>query len=418
MPSTHLPPGVLFTPARTAAWTGLATSIAATAMLVGCSSQEPPPAPPPPAVVVQSPEVRDVTSYYRYTGNMAAVEAVEVRARVTGELMSQHFTASTDVEKGDLLFVIEPAPYEAEVAAAQATLDQANAALELAEIEKQRIDDAFEKQAATERERLQATATVKQRQAEVAAAQAGLDDANIRLGYTQVTAPIAGRVDRNLTDVGNIVSGNEGTLLTTVTQLDPIHAYFDVSERIVLEYLDRGRNGGVGQEAEPPPLELARASDPDGAYPFTGIVDFVAPRVDNQTGTIQVRGIFENDDAQLFPGLFVRVRAPHDTLENAVVIPEGAVGKDLSGDFVLVVGEGNVVERRGLTLGEANDDGTVTVLEGLDARDRIIVEGIQKARPGSPVTIKADGPAAAPTPPAEAEPAADPEATPTPEAEN
>lgn len=387
-------------------------------MLVGCSSQEPPPAPPPPAVVVQSPEVRDVTSYYRYTGNMAAVEAVEVRARVTGELMSQHFTASTDVEKGDLLFVIEPAPYEAEVAAAQATLDQANAALELAEIEKQRIDDAFEKQAATERERLQATATVKQRQAEVAAAQAGLDDANIRLGYTQVTAPIAGRVDRNLTDVGNIVSGNEGTLLTTVTQLDPIHAYFDVSERIVLEYLDRGRNGGVGQEAEPPPLELARASDPDGAYPFTGIVDFVAPRVDNQTGTIQVRGIFENDDAQLFPGLFVRVRAPHDTLENAVVIPEGAVGKDLSGDFVLVVGEGNVVERRGLTLGEANDDGTVTVLEGLDARDRIIVEGIQKARPGSPVTIKADGPAAAPTPPAEAEPAADPEATPTPEAEN
>ncbi|MEM9751968.1 MAG: efflux RND transporter periplasmic adaptor subunit [Planctomycetota bacterium] len=418
MPSSLQPPGV----PRLSACSAYAAGLLFVSTLVGCSSQEAPPPPPPPTVVVQTPEVRDVTSYYRYTGNMAAVEAVEVRARVTGELMSQHFTASTDVEKGDLLFVIEPAPYEAEVAAAQANLEQTQAALELAEIEKQRIDDAFEKQAATERERLQADATVKQRKAEVAAAQAGLDDANIRLGYTQVQSPIAGRVDRNLVDVGNLVNGSEGTLLTTVTQLDPIHAYFDVSERIVLEYLERGRNGGVGQEAEPPPLELARASDDKGQFPFTGVVDFVAPRVDNQTGTIQVRGIFENDNAQLFPGLFVRVRAPYEIIEDALVIPEGAVGKDLSGDFVMVVGEGEVAERRGLTLGEANDDGTVTVLEGLDASDRVIVKGIQKARPGSPVTIKTDSPAAAPSPPAAAEPATEPEpkpkAQPTPEAEN
>ncbi|MEM7576282.1 MAG: efflux RND transporter periplasmic adaptor subunit [Planctomycetota bacterium] len=397
MPRIHLPPGVPFPLARRVGLLRLtATFAAVAALLSGCSSQEPPPPPPPPSVVVQTPETRDVTAYYRYTGNMSAVEAVEIRARVTGELMSQHFTASTDVEQGDLLFVIEPAPYEADVAAAQATLEQVQATLELAEIEQKRVDDAFKKNAATERERLQANATVKQRRAEVAAAQAGLDDANIRLGYTQVTSPIAGRVDRNLVDIGNLVSESEATLLTTVTQLDPIHAYFDVSERIVLEYLERGRNGGVGQEPEPPTLDLARASDPDGLFPFSGVVDFVAPRVDNQTGTIQVRGIFENADAQLFPGLFVRVRAPYETLRNAIVIPQGAVSTDLSGSLVLVVGEDDIVERRTIKLGEPNDDGTVTVLDGLEGSERIIVEGIQKARPGRPVTVKATSPAAAP----------------------
>ncbi|MEM8783645.1 MAG: efflux RND transporter periplasmic adaptor subunit [Planctomycetota bacterium] len=386
MPQATPPPGVPSRTARPAGFRPIAAAIPLAALLSACSSQEPPPPPPPPAVIVQSPEVRDVTSYYRYTGNMAAVESVEVRARVTGELQSKHFTASTNVEAGDLLFVIEPAPFEAEVAAADAQVEQARAALELAEIEKQRIDQAFERNAATEQERLRADATVKQRVAELKGAQAELRQANIQLSYTQIKAPIAGRVDRELVDVGNLVSGTQGTLLTTVTQLDPIHAYFDVSERIVLEYLERGRNGGVGEEAEPPPLEIARASDPDGTFPFTGFVDFVAPRVDNQTGTIQVRGLFDNGDDALFPGLFVRVRAPYDTIQGAVVVPQDAVGTDLAGDFVLIVGDGDIVQRIGVTLGEPNDDGTVTVLTGLAGSERIIVEGLQKARPGNPVS--------------------------------
>ena len=397
MPQTTPPPGPPRPPARRSLPRPAAIAISAVLVVLGaCSSQEAPPPPPPPTVVVQTPQVRELTSYYRYTGNMAAVESVQIRARVTGELVSQHFTPSSDVQAGDLLFVIEPAAYQAEVAAAQANLEQAQAALELAEIERQRIDEAFEKKAATQQEKLRGAATVKQRSAEVAAAQARLDEANLRLSYTQVKSPIAGRVDRNFVDVGNLVSEAEATPLTTVTQLDPIHAYFDVSERIVLEYLSRGKNGGVSAETESPPLEIARASDPEGTYPFQGVVDFVAPQVDNATGTIRVRGLFENDDRLLFPGLFVRVRAPYETIEDAVLIPQGAVATDLSGDFVLTVGDDNVVQRVAVKRGEPNDDGTITILEGLTGSERIIVDGIQKARPGSPVTVT--GPAAASAP--------------------
>jgi RND family efflux transporter MFP subunit len=339
---------------------------------------------------------------------MAAVESVDIRARVTGELLSQSFQPSTEVDAGDLLFVIEPAPYEAEVAAAEAVLEQANAALRLAEIEKQRIDEAFEKKAATEQERLRSAATVEQRNAEVAAAQAQLDEATIRLGYTQVRTPIAGRVDRNLVDVGNLVSAADATHLTTVTQLDPIHAYFDVSERIVLEYLERGKTGRVDGETEAPVLEVARASDPPGTYPFTGRVDYVAPRVNNETGTIRVRGLFSNEADLLFPGLFVRVRAPYETLEDAVVVPQEAIGTDLSGPFVMTVDEQGHAQRIGVELGEPNDDGTMTVRQGLTGDERVVVQGIQKARPGQPVTIRepaipdADSAPAVANPPEEA----------------
>ncbi len=391
---------------------GLLALVGAVASLAGCGEQTEAAVPPPPMVVVATPVVKDMTSYYRYTGNMAAVEQVEVRARVAGELLSQHFTPSTDVQAGDLLFVIEPAPYEAAVAAAEAEVDRAKAALDLAEVEKQRIDDAFAKDAATEQERLTFAAQVKQRQAELQAAEAQLREANIQLGYTQVKSPIAGRVNRQLVDPGNLVGQGEPTLLTTVVKMDPIHAYFDVSERIVLEYLARGKHGGVGSDAEPPPLEIARANDMDGTYPFTGIVDYVDNVVDNETATIRVRGVFDNPEMLLFPGLFIRVRAPYETTEDATLVQESALGTDLSGDFVLVVGADNTVERRGVTLGDSDEHGLIVVTDGLDPGERYIVEGIQKARPGAPVSVKPSPGAAASggsQPPAdESEPAGEP----------
>ncbi len=390
-----------------------------TLTLSGCGDAPPPSAPPPPTVVVAEPVVRDATAYYRYTGTMAAVEEVEVRARVPGELRNQHFTASTEVEAGDALFTIEPEPYQAAVDAAQADVDRAAAALELAEIEKQKIDDAFAKQAATERERLEYAAQVKQRQAELAAARAILKDAEIQLGYTQVASPIAGRVNRQMIDPGNLVGQGEPTLLTTVVKMDPIYAYFDVSERIVLEYLGRGKNGGVGSEPVRPPLEISRANDPPGTYPFTGVVDYVDNVVDSETGTIRVRGVFENPDGLLFPGLFVRVRAPYETLPDAVLIRESAVARDLAGRYVLTVDDDHTVAKRNVTLGESDENGLVVVTAGLEAGQRYIVEGLQKARPGGKVTILPAQPENASEAPApartEAEPITDNEPAPSPE---
>ncbi|MEM7625077.1 MAG: efflux RND transporter periplasmic adaptor subunit [Planctomycetota bacterium] len=372
----------------------LGAACVAAAGAVGCGDTEPQGPPPPPAVEVATPARRDVTSYYHYTGNLEAVASVEVRARVSGILEAMHFEVSSPVEAGDKLFTIEPAAYDIGIQAAEAAVQTAEAAVELATIEKNQLQEAFDRNAANERELQKYITALKTAEAEKLAAEAQLRDAKLQRQYADVIAPIAGRVNREMVDVGTLVGVGEPTLLTTVVQMDPIHVYVDVSERIVQEYLNQDKNGEVNGDAAPPPppIEIARSSDPPGTYPFVGVIDYVDNVVDESTGTLRVRGSIPNTEGRLFPGLFVRARVPYDTIENAVLVREDALGTDLTGKFVLVVGEDNVVEQRAVTLGEKTADGHIAVTAGLDGGERYVTVGIQKARPGNPVTIRAAQP--------------------------
>ena len=357
--------------------------LALAALLTACGEPEERPTPPPADVVVAEPEVRDVTTYYRYSGRTASPEVVDVRARVAGVLEEQHFTASSDIEAGARLFTIERRPYEVAVEAAEAAVAEAEANLTLARVERDRVNEAFEAGAATEQESLEREATVKAEEARLAAAKSTLNDARIELGYTEVRSPIAGRVGRREADIGNLVGRTEPTVLTRVVQLDPIHVYFDVSERILLEYLARGRNGRVGQD-EAPTLEVSRANDGQESFPFSGKIDFVETQADADSGTIRVRGVLPNEDKALFPGLFVRIRVPDRVLEDAVLVKRDALGRTLAGDTLMLVDAEGVVSQRVVELGDAEGD-SVVVLGGLAPGDRYILRGLQKARPGEKV---------------------------------
>lgn len=366
----------------------------------GCRETASPP-PPLPVVTATLPEVRDVTEYYEYTGNTEAVESVEIQARVSGELESMHFTPATDVEKDSLLFVIEQAPYQIAVEAAKANVEAAKAK----QTEQQSIYDKTKKAkdagAATEAEMIEALSMLEQAKAGVLTAEAGLQDAQLQLSYTEVKSPLAGRVGRELVDVGNLVGMSGPTPLTTVVQMDPIYVYFDVSERIVLEYLARRNNGSVGNEPQQPTLEIALANDPGDEYPYSGLIDWVDNKVDPLTGTIRVRGTFDNKDNKLFPGLFVRARAPYDVLTDAILVREDAIGTDIVGKYLLVVGKDNVIERRSVEPGPREAGGMRVILKGLSPEEKYVVQGIQKARPGAPADVTVDEAAGKPikTPP-------------------
>ncbi len=340
----------------------------------------------PPVVHVQRPEVRDVTEYHFYTGTTAPVERVEIRARVAGELMEMRYTPSSVVEPDQPLFLIEPSVYEAAVASAEAEVDRAKASAEAARITQQRVASAFARSAATEEEKLEADATLSQREAEQRIAEAALADRQIQLAYTDVRAPIRGLASRAMVDEHNIVGVGEPTLLTTITRMDPIWVYFDVPERILLEYLSSEERSGPDESNPFPTMEVALADSAEGTYPFKGVMNWADTQVDESTGTIRIRGELPNADRRLFPGLFVRARVPRRELPGALLVPEDAIGSGLDGPYVLVVGAGDVVEQRRVELGSSEGSQRV-ILNGIGPDDRVIVRGAQKARPGTEVSV-------------------------------
>jgi RND family efflux transporter MFP subunit len=369
-------------------------------LILGCGEPESE-APPPPAVEVAAPQLRDVTAYYHYTGRLAAAEQVQVVARVPGFVQAMHFTPSSDVKATDKLFTIEPDTYRVAVNAAEAEIARAEALRQAAQIEFDKADAAFKQNVASEQERLEYEATLKQREAELKAAQAAHDQAKIDLGYTEVTARIDGRVGRQLVDVGNVV--NAGDPLTTVVKMQPIHLYIDVSDKITQEYINRGRTGEVAEDQREDEgngrIEIRRSSDPEGQYPFVGRIEFVDNTVDSGTGTLLVRGEFANKNRALYPGMpGIRARVPYDIIEDAVIIPEDALLTDLTGKFVYIIGEDNKAVKRPVELGQLTDDGQRVILNGLTGDERVVVRGLQKVVPGEPVTIREtpeaeDGPA-------------------------
>ena len=353
--------------------------------LVGCGAEEPPARQAPP-VTVGKPTVSTVREYAIFTGFSRAVESADVVARVAGTLETVDFEPSSPVKKGDLLFTIEKTKYQALRDAAEAALHSAEADLLRAETELKRVEKAGQSRAVSEMDVDRARADRDMAIAAVSLAKANLAEADLNLSYTDVVSPIDGVVSRRLVDAGNLVGQGGPTQLTRVNKLKPIYVYFHASEAVILNFL-ANRPKNVAREInreDHGKAQVALANET--GYPHVGVVDYIDNEVDTATGTIELRAVLENEDLQIFPGLFVRVKVTGNEILDAVQVPEVAVGTDLGGKYVLTVGEDNIVEQKYVALGEPQEEGLVHVAEGLEGTETIIVNGLMFARPGLPVT--------------------------------
>ena len=352
----------------------------------GCGGGGEQQAPQAPPVTVAQPETRDVREYGIFTGSTRAIESAEVVARVAGRLETVDYKVSSLVKKGDVLFTIEKERYQAGRDAAFAGLQSAKADLARAETELERVERASKSRAVSEVDVDRAVADRDMTIAAVLGAEAGLADAELSLSYCTVRAPFGGFASRNLVDRGNLVGQSGPTLLTTINRLSKVYVYFNVPENQVLQFLADHRAAGQDPEEAkanlPALVSLANETD----FPHAGRIDYIDNTVDPRTGTIEMRVVIDNTDGYFFPGLFVRVKVPGAEIHGAVIIPETALGTDLGGKYVYVVGENNIVEQHYVTLGLTQGDGTVHIREGLAGDETVIVNGLMFARPGLPVT--------------------------------
>jgi RND family efflux transporter MFP subunit len=357
-------------------------------LLTACQPQQAAPPPPLPQVTVSQPVARDVTEWDEYTGRLEAVESVEVRARVSGYLQSVHFTDGAVVKKGALLFVIDPRPYQAELDRAKAALEQANARFERTQKDFARAQQLVRSRAISQEEVDTRSADQREAQEAVQAARAALEAARLNVEFTQVKAPISGRISRHLVTEGNLINGGTGdsTLLTTIVSLDPIYGYFEVDERSYLKYTNLWRNGTNGTRPAARngkiPVYLGLANEM--GFPHQGHLDFIDNRLDPNTGTMTGRAIFPNSDLALIPGLFARTRLPGSSRYEALLISDEAIGSDQTQRFVLVVNDQHTVEYRKVELGPLID-GLRVIRDGLKPEDWVIVNGVQRVRPGATV---------------------------------
>jgi len=354
-------------------------------LLAGCGGSAPP-SMAPPEVTVATPLVRKITDWDEYTGRLAAVESVEIRARASGYLQSVHFQDGALVKRGDLLFVIDPRPNQAALDEARAERKRARVQMEAMARELRRGEELHATRVISDRDLDILTSQKRAADASLRAAEAAEKSAALYLGFTRVTAPIDGRIGRKLVTVGNLVTGEgkDSTLLTTLVSVDPIHVYFTADERAFLRYTrlaEQGIRPSSRTVANPVRLQLA---DEQG-FPHEGVMDFVDNRVDEATGTMQGRAVFANPRGDLTPGLFGRIQLLGEGPYEALILPDQAIGTDQAQRLVYVVGEGNVVTPRPVTLGRSL--GALRVIRGgLAPTDRVVINGIQKVRPGATVT--------------------------------
>lgn len=357
--------------------------VAALLLLVAGCGGSPPPAMAPPQVTVATPLVRKITDWDEYTGRLAAVESVEIRARVTGYLQSVHFQDGALVKRGDLLFVIDPRPYQAALNEARANHQRAGVQRAAAARDLERGQGLVASRVIADRDLDALTSTKLAADAALEAAAAAEKSAALNLEFTRITAPIGGRVGRRLVTVGNLVTGegNDTTLLTTLVSVDPIHVYFSADERAFLRYTrlaEQGIRPSSRTVANPVRLQLA---DEQG-FPHEGVMDFVDNMVDEATGTMQGRAIFPNPGGDLTPGLFGRIQLLGEGPYEALILPDQAIGTDQVQRLVYVVGTDNVVTPRPVTLGRSL--GALRIIRsGLEPTDRVVINGVQKVRPGN-----------------------------------
>ncbi len=348
--------------------------------LGACEQQTAAPELPPPAVTVVVAAQKDITPSFEFIGRVEAIDKVDLRARVEGVLEERLFTEGDYVEKGQLLFVIEKGLYEAAVEMAKADVAQAEATLIEANLKLKRVQDAVQTGAVSAQELDQAVAAQKRAEAEVMAAEAALRRAQLDLGYTEVKAPVRGKIGRAAYTVGNLVGPESGSLAHIVS-IDPIYVNFPVSQRDVLE-LQRERLAS-GPDMEKLIVPTLRLSDGE-PYQHPGELDFIDPRVDPETDTRMVRVVFANPDELLVDGQFVTVVLRREERIRKLVVPQAAVQQDQAGPFVVVVTPDNKAEIRRVETGLR--EGVDWVIEaGLSDGELVIVEGLQKVRPGSTV---------------------------------
>ena len=358
---------------------------------------------PPPAVTISQPVERAVIDYDEYTERTAAVEEVEVRARVSGYLIKRNFKEGSEVQKGDLLFLIDLRPFQTVLDAAKGQVAQWEAKRARAEADGARTQRLLPKGAASQKDLDNAMADLGEARAAMQSGQAAVQRAALDLEFTKVTAPISGRISRTFITEGNLVNA-DATVLTTIVSLQPMYAYFDVDERSMLRYQQLARTAnGKGTRETRIPVSLTLANEEGG--PQQGVLDFVDNRVDSTTGTIRTRGVFANTDHILTPGLFVRVRIPGSDTYQALLVTDRAISTDQGQKHVWVVNEQNVVDYRPITVGALQSDGLRVVKAGLKSGEWLVVNGLQRVRPGVTVVpqrgampiLEADAPIATQT---------------------
>ena len=360
----------------------VAATIAALALLSGgafylrTSSAQPkaaaaqPQALPVPVAVI---EEHEVTTWDEFSGRLEAVERVAIRSRVAGQVKSVHFTEGALVKQGDLLVKIDPDPYAAEVERAQAQVVAAQARLAYAKSERERAQRLWDESAIARRELDERVNAALEADANVRAAQAALQSARLNLGYTEVRAPVSGRVGRLEVTVGNLVAAGPGApVLTTLVSVNPIYASFDADEHVVLRALQDSKQA-ILVEAE---------TVTNGGRRLRGRLQLIDNQVNTRSGTVRVRAVFDNKDGSLMPGQFVKLRMGRAKPESAVLVSERALGTDQDKRFVIVVGEGNKAVWREVTLG-GTAKGQRIVTSGLEPGERIVVNGLQRVRPGA-----------------------------------
>ncbi|GAB7126237.1 multidrug efflux RND transporter periplasmic adaptor subunit MexE [Silvimonas sp. JCM 19000] len=369
----------------------------AAAVLSACQdsrANEQPPAPPPPAVSVSSVIHKSLNDWDEFTGRLEAPQTVEIRPRVSGYVESVNFREGALVKKGDLLFQIDPRPFQAEVDRLTAEYQSAKAHMAQARSDAERAVRLKSQDAISTEDFDTRNTALLAAQAQVDGTAAALTAARLNLDYTHVTAPISGRVSNALITPGNLVSSSSAgaSLLTTVVSTDKVYAYFDADEQTFLKYQQQARvhKGEAADGKYPIFLGLA---DETG-YPHQGAVDFLDNQVNPRTGTIRARAVFDNKNGEFTPGLFVRLKLIGEGQRDGLLINDRAVGSDLGKKYVLVLGKDNKVEYRTVTLGSDVDDLRL-VRSGLKAGDVIVVNGLQKIRPGmavSPTTVPMSAP--------------------------
>ena len=350
----------------------------AAAMLSGCgeatgkaAEAQAPAAPPVSAALVLE---RPVAETQEFSGRLEAIERVEIRSRVSGFITAVNFKPGSEVKKGDVLFVIDPRPYQAEAARAEANAASSRAKLELARRELARAESLLADKAIAKREYDEAVAAQKELEANAAAAQAQYEAARLNLAYTRVTSPIDGRVSKAEITLGNLVDAS--AVLTSVVSLDRIYASFDGDEETYL------RVGARAQQGAPVAVRVGLANEE--GFPHEGRLEFVDNQLDARTGSVRMRAAFDNADRTLAPGLFARVQLGAADSRKAVLISDRAVATDQSRKYVFVVGADNKAEYRPVKLGPTVD-GLRVVREGLKGGEKIVVNGLQRVRPGAPI---------------------------------
>ena len=372
--------------------------------LASCAERNEFAPPPPPPVTVANPVAQTVEPVSRYLGSLEAIETVEIRARVKGFLRERRFEPGDLVKKEQVLFLIEQEPFIAAVSAAEARLEQAEAAANLAQVTYERNEEAFKLGGTSELELRTRKAELDQARALVLEARAALDTARLDLQYTEVKSPIDGRVTEAFVDLGNLVGSGDSTLLAKVVDDSTIYAFFEIPELELLDYLkqtdtkrDNSKRGTV-----PATLILADGS----TYPEQAWVDYVDPEVDRETGTVQLRATTTNKETLLFPGMFVRVQLLGDP-EDALLVPDAAVQRDLAGPYLLTVAQDNTVERTPIEIGQVYN-GLRACKSGITKDHRVIVKGIQRARVGAKVAPQQQSDAPPTQPQPTQQPAAEP----------